>query len=123
MAVVNTGDDLVARLLCITGIGLADELARHEGAALAELDAIGAELDGYHLLHATRGTLLQRLGEFLLKCGPKAQSTIRLKYRLGHSNAEIGKIVGGSKQYIGRLLSKSLALLHDCLKGKALNHG
>ena len=32
------------------------------GAALEALDAIGPDLDGYHLLHATRGTLLRRLG-------------------------------------------------------------
>ena len=32
------------------------------GPALAEVDAIGAELDGYHLFHATRAELLRRLG-------------------------------------------------------------
>jgi len=31
-------------------------------AALAELDAIAPELDGYHLLHATRGMMLRALG-------------------------------------------------------------
>jgi RNA polymerase sigma-70 factor (ECF subfamily) len=30
--------------------------------ALAMVDDLAAELDGYHLLHATRGTLLRRLG-------------------------------------------------------------
>ena len=30
--------------------------------ALAALDSIGDELDGYHLLHAARGTMLRRLG-------------------------------------------------------------
>ncbi|MBC8163920.1 MAG: RNA polymerase sigma factor [Roseiflexaceae bacterium] len=33
------------------------------GAALAALDAIAPNLDSYHLLHATRGTLLRRLGD------------------------------------------------------------
>jgi RNA polymerase sigma-70 factor (ECF subfamily) len=31
-------------------------------AALAEVDAVAAELDGYHLLHATRGELLREVG-------------------------------------------------------------
>jgi len=32
-------------------------------AAITELDAIAAELDGYHLMHAARGTTLRRLGQ------------------------------------------------------------
>ena len=32
------------------------------GAALVSLDAIGPGMDGYHLAHATRGTMLRRLG-------------------------------------------------------------
>jgi RNA polymerase sigma-70 factor (ECF subfamily) len=31
--------------------------------ALEALDAIGSDLDSYHLMHATRGTLLRRLGQ------------------------------------------------------------
>ncbi|MGH2619825.1 MAG: RNA polymerase sigma factor [Anaerolineales bacterium] len=33
------------------------------GTALAALDAIGSELDNYHLMHAARGTTLRRLGQ------------------------------------------------------------
>jgi RNA polymerase sigma-70 factor, ECF subfamily len=33
------------------------------GAALTALDPIAAELDNYHLMHATRGTMLRRLGQ------------------------------------------------------------
>lgn len=33
------------------------------GAALLELDAIAPDLDGYHLMHAARGTELRRLGQ------------------------------------------------------------
>jgi len=33
------------------------------GAALTTLDAIAPELDGYHLMHAARGTMLRRLGQ------------------------------------------------------------
>jgi RNA polymerase sigma-70 factor (ECF subfamily) len=32
-------------------------------AALAVLDSIGPELDSYHLMHATRGTMLRRMGQ------------------------------------------------------------
>jgi RNA polymerase sigma-70 factor (ECF subfamily) len=32
------------------------------GAALTEIDAIAADLDTYHLMHASRGTMLRRLG-------------------------------------------------------------
>lgn len=32
------------------------------GAALRDLDAVAADLDSYHLMHATRGALLRRLG-------------------------------------------------------------
>ena len=33
------------------------------GAALSTLDAIAADLENYHLLHAARGTMLRRLGQ------------------------------------------------------------
>jgi RNA polymerase sigma-70 factor (ECF subfamily) len=33
------------------------------GAALVALDAIGSDLDSYHLMHAARGTTLRRLGQ------------------------------------------------------------
>jgi RNA polymerase sigma-70 factor, ECF subfamily len=33
------------------------------GAALEALDTITPDLDHYHLLHATRGTMLRRLGQ------------------------------------------------------------
>ena len=67
--------------------------------------------------------LLPGLNDCISALTPKAQSTIRLKYRQELSNEEIGSMVGGSKQYIGRLIKQSLALLRDCLQQKALNHG
>jgi RNA polymerase sigma-70 factor (ECF subfamily) len=33
-------------------------------AAIAALDAIGPDLDNYHLMHASRGTLLRQLGQY-----------------------------------------------------------
>ena len=33
------------------------------GAGLSTLDAIAADLENYHLLHAARGTMLRRLGQ------------------------------------------------------------
>ena len=40
-------------------------IAEIEGpaAALTRLDAIAADLDNYHLLHAARGAMLRRLGQ------------------------------------------------------------
>jgi len=51
---------------------------------------------------------------------PKAQSALRLKYRNGLSNEQIGDMLGGTKQYIGRLMQKSLTLIRECLQRKAV---
>ena len=67
--------------------------------------------------------LLPGLDDCLGTLTPKAQSSIRLKYRQDLSNEQIGRMIGGSKQYIGRLIKQSLALLRDCLQQKAMNHG
>ncbi|MBN2716615.1 MAG: sigma-70 family RNA polymerase sigma factor [Deltaproteobacteria bacterium] len=67
--------------------------------------------------------MIPLLNDCLGTLTPKAQSAIRLKYRQGLSNSEIGNTVGGSKQYIGRLLKQSLRVLRDCLQKKVANHG
>lgn len=48
----------------VVALNRAIALAETEGseAALAEIDAIARELDGYQLMHAARGTMLRRLG-------------------------------------------------------------
>lgn len=62
--------------------------------------------------------LMPKIVDCLHGLTPKAQSIIRLKYKKGLPNDQIGGIVGGSKQYIGRLIQKSLLLLRDCLDQK-----
>ena len=63
--IVQLYDDLV-RIVPTPIVALNRAIAVGEvagpGAALRELAAVEAELDSYHLMHATRGTMLQRLG-------------------------------------------------------------
>ena len=60
--------------------------------------------------------LLPRLERCLGYLTPKAQQTLRLKYLGELTNEEIGGRVGGTKQYIGQLIKKSLAALNTCLE-------
>ena len=59
---------------------------------------------------------LRRLPDCLERLTPKAREALLLRYRRELTTARIGEIVGGSKQYIGRLLRQSLARLRDCLE-------
>lgn len=79
---------------------------------IAQDEIAKQELVGYLLL----------LNECLEGLSPKAQSTIRLKFKKGLSNQDIGLLVGGSKQYIGKLIQKSLVLLKKCIHQKEVSH-
>ncbi|MBN2525312.1 MAG: sigma-70 family RNA polymerase sigma factor [Deltaproteobacteria bacterium] len=83
-----------------------------------QMDYPGGEMDDVETT-----VLLPKLNQCLALLTPKAQSTVRLKYRQGMSNEQIGHVVGGSKQYIGRLLTQSLAALRECLQRKAVANG
>ena len=50
------------------------------------------------------------------KLGLKAQRALRLRYGEGLTQAEIGTLLGGSKQYMGRLLRKSVEKIRECMK-------
>jgi RNA polymerase sigma factor (sigma-70 family) len=63
--------------------------------------------------------LLPRLADCLARLRPKAQQVIRLRYGREMTNESIGDLVGGSKQYIGRLVRRSLVLLRACLEQTA----
>ncbi|MBN2531190.1 MAG: sigma-70 family RNA polymerase sigma factor [Deltaproteobacteria bacterium] len=65
---------------------------------------------------AAIATLMPRLENCLPKLSEKAQQTLRLKYVEQWSNEHIGSIVGGSRQYIGRLIQQSLELLRTCVE-------
>ena len=60
--------------------------------------------------------LSPRLDGCLKRLTPKAQSALRLKYTRELTHDEIGRRIGGSKQYIGRLVRKSLDALRNCLE-------
>ena len=58
---------------------------------------------------------LGRLGECLGRLTEKARKVLQLRYGSELTNEHIGELVGGSKQYIGKLLRKSLEALRSCL--------
>lgn len=60
--------------------------------------------------------LVPRLPLCLDKLTPKARQAIRLRFQGELTNETIGDLIGGSKQYIGRLLKQSLSTLRDCLE-------
>jgi RNA polymerase sigma-70 factor (ECF subfamily) len=49
----------------VVGLNRAIAISETDGPAdaLAAIDAVAPDLDGYHLMHATRGTMLRRLGQ------------------------------------------------------------
>jgi RNA polymerase sigma-70 factor (ECF subfamily) len=64
-AIVRFYDRLLAAMPTpVVALNRAVAVAETEGpeAGLALLDGLAAELDGYHLLHAARGSMLARLG-------------------------------------------------------------
>jgi RNA polymerase sigma factor (sigma-70 family) len=67
-------------------------------------------------MQAMYSRLLSRLEQCLGHLTPKAQQTLRLKYLGELTNEEIGRRVGGTKQYIGQLIQKSLSALNTCLE-------
>jgi len=71
------------------------------------------EAAGYRLLQ-------DRLPDCLNTLTPKARSALRLKYTARMANEQIGTLLGGSKQYIGRLLAQSLEQLRRCLEKGAV---
>ena len=58
---------------------------------------------------------LPRLEACLAKLSPKAQQVLKLRFFGDMTNEDIGRLVGGSKQYIGKLLTGVLATLKKCL--------
>ncbi len=59
--------------------------------------------------------MMEGLNHCLGTLTPKAQQIMRLRYGRQITNEQIGGLVGGSKQYIGRVIRKSLGLLKVCL--------
>jgi RNA polymerase sigma factor (sigma-70 family) len=64
---------------------------------------------------ATCQVLLPRLETCLGELTPKAQRAIKLRFYAEMTNERIAAVLGCSKQYIGRLLQKSLTALRRCM--------
>jgi RNA polymerase sigma factor (sigma-70 family) len=60
--------------------------------------------------------LMPRLDRCLRLLTEKAGQCLRLKYTNEMTNEDIGHLLGGSKQYIGRLIQKSLEALRACIE-------
>jgi len=56
-----------------------------------------------------------RLGGCLEGLTPKAREVLRLRFSTDMTNEVIGELLGGSKQYIGRLIKESTEKLKTCL--------
>lgn len=65
---------------------------------------------------ANATVIMPRLDSCLSELTPKAQQVIRLRFGKEMTNETIGSLVGGSKQYIGKLIRKSLETLKRCLQ-------
>ena len=65
----------------------------------------------------------QALAPFLDGCleklTPKARQALRLKYGQQMNNVKIGQMLGGSKQYISRLVIDCLHALRRCIESAA----
>jgi RNA polymerase sigma factor (sigma-70 family) len=62
------------------------------------------------------GQMAPRLSGCLEHLTPKAREVLKLRFSTDLTNEAIGDIVGGSKQYIGRLLKESTEKLKLCLE-------
>ena len=60
--------------------------------------------------------LVPRLSECMTHLTPKAQTALQLRYRSEMTKTAISDLLGVSKQYLGRLLKRSLELLKRCLE-------
>jgi RNA polymerase sigma-70 factor, ECF subfamily len=86
-AIVRFYDRLLAVMPTpVVALNRAVAVAETDGpeAGLALIDGLGQDLDGYHLLHASRGTMLERLG----RPGEAAQAYDRAA-ALARTNADI----------------------------------
>jgi len=62
--------------------------------------------------------LLPKLADCLEELTPKAQQVLKLRFAGELTTERIGQLVGGSKQYIGKLIRQSTEKLRVCLEAK-----
>ena len=78
-------------------------------------DELGAEPSRTAEDMAGVALLRPQLGRCLEQLTPKAQQVLNLRFGSEMTNERIGQLVGGSKQYIGRLIRQSTEKLRECL--------
>lgn len=61
-------------------------------------------------------SMMPQLNRCLERLTPKAKLALRLKYGRQLTNEKIGQLLGGSKQYMGRLIGHSLEALRRCIE-------
>jgi RNA polymerase sigma factor (sigma-70 family) len=64
--------------------------------------------------------LLPHLDECVGHLSTKAQRAVKLRFFAELTNEHIGQLLGCSKQYVGRLLDKTLVALRRCLERAAM---
>ncbi len=64
---------------------------------------------------ALSAALMPKLDACLKRLTTKARRALALRYRADLTSEAIGALLGGSKQYIGRLIAQSLSALRACL--------
>ncbi len=69
-----------------------------------------------HESAANQAMLMPKLGECMAHLTPKAQQVLKLRFSGELTNQRIGELVGGSKQYIGKLLRQSMEKLRSCIE-------
>ncbi len=82
----------------------------------ADMDGFEAANEGTDDESLTLRAMRPQLEKCLQILSPKAQRVLMLRHFGDLTNEKIGGLLGGSKQYIGRLLRRSHERLRDCLE-------
>lgn len=89
---------------------------RMNRSASFDMDSLLDEPEVNSQEQAENRVLLPRLEHCLGELTPKAQQVLKLRFVKGLANEKIGELLGGSKQYVGQLIRKSLVALRQCLE-------
>ncbi|MBN1962454.1 MAG: sigma-70 family RNA polymerase sigma factor [Deltaproteobacteria bacterium] len=92
------------------------ERRRQQRRSLMDMDELAAATTLNLEERANYKLLIPRLESCLAKLSPKTQKILKLRFFRGMTNPDIGNLVGASKQYIGRVLSKSISTLRKCIE-------
>lgn len=110
------------RLIAIRRAVRLKERRGHESAKHERVDLAGVEDTDQPSAEdkALVSTLQPHVERCLGQLGNQAQQVLRLRFHNDMSNQRIAQLKGVSKQYIGRLVTKSLVAMRRCLQRKAV---